>query len=240
MGCYLVPSYIKPYSKILSWTVSMGYIEEERQEYISDLKVVTPYLKGETRYFPKYEKLTMRTDMRGNPEQYKILPDVSSQILVPIEDFVEKVTESKEHGRMRGEVDVLTNKGIELIEQVYNMLDSDLRAVISLPLQWLIYSRSEKLLSRLCWVLRVDGEITVRPYGVSGILLEVDKLTLDKVNSVSLKELKKNTLVRQRLNDHWRSLVASGQLTTELTSIEGLAESEETKEEESDKVGVVE
>ncbi len=242
MGLYLVPSYIKPYSKILSWTLPMIYVEEEKQEYISDLKVVVPVIKGEIRYFARGEKLTMKTDMRGNPEQYKVLPDTSTQVLVPLEDFITKVTENKQYGEIQGKINLLTNQGIELIEKIYNLLDEDLRPVISLPMQWLVYIPNKKELTRLCWTIDLEGEIIVRPYGTTGLLLEVGDARLDKINSVSLKEIKKNTLIRQRLNDHWRSLVASfelGELAEEFATLEEYT-TEEEKEEVKEKVGEIE
>ncbi|RLE83758.1 MAG: hypothetical protein DRJ67_11665, partial [Thermoprotei archaeon] len=184
MGIYLVPAYIKPYSKILSWTLPMAYIEEEEQEYICDLKIVVPRIVGQIRYFTRGEKLTMRTDLRGNPEQYKVLPDVATQMLVHVEDFIKAATQGKSYGKLEGSYNLLGEGGTRLVEDVYNLLDSDLRPMIATPLQWLVWAPKQRLLTRLCWIRAISGRIVIRPYGSSGLLLETEGLKLDKVNSV--------------------------------------------------------
>ena len=209
MAIYIVPSYIKPYSKILSWALPLCYVEEEKQEYICDLKIVTTAIRERVRAYTKYQLLTMLKDIRGNPERFKVLPDASSIYYVPLEDFISKATEDRELASFKGEFNLLSQTAEDLINKVFSNLDRDLRAVIAVPMQWLVYSREDKVLSRMCWVVTLRGDITIRPYGTTNILLEVDKLSFDKINQVSLRVLKRHVLIKIRVDEVWRALVAS-------------------------------
>ena len=243
MGCYLVPSYIKPYSKILSWTIPMVYIDNEGVEYISDLPFIKPFLKDTTTGFRTYYKTVMSKDLRGIAERFKISIEQGSGYLLDIEEFVEIATGGKQYGKLNMDVNLLSSGSTKFIEAVYDMLDVDLRAVISTPTQWLVYVPKEKLLTRLCWVVEFGGEIVVRPYGERGILLEVSKLKLDKVNTPSLREIKKNALIKQRVNDFWRRLLATQQAVEEARELLEFAETGEEVGEavaKSEEIGTVE
>jgi len=239
MPCYEVPSYIKPYSKILSWSIPMVYVEEEKMEYIADGSEITSFIKDTITVYRDYMKTVLSKDLRGIAEKFKVTVEQNSKIAIPVEEFIDKVTFNKTYGKVKYDINLLTGKGQKLVEDVYNILDEDLRAVISTPTQWLVYIPKEKLLTRLCWVVELGGEITVRPYGRRGLLLEAEKVKLDRVNHPSLRVLKRNTLLRQRLNDYWRRLLSMQMAMEEARElVETISEVEEREGEEE--VGHVE
>lgn len=240
MPVYEVPSYIKPKSRIASGILPMAYVTEEKSEYISDLKNAIPVVREQIKMYNKYQTLVMRKDLRGNPEAFKVLPDVSSIVLVPVEEFVNEATGDNELFKFNGKFNLLTNEGLKLVEAVYNALDRDMRVQIAVPMQWLVWIPKKKILSRMCWVVALEGNIIVRPYGTTNILLEVQDAKFDKINSVSIRELKKHATIKERLNNHWRSIIVSEEMA-ELGEEFGLEEyTEERTEEESGEVGEVE
>lgn len=220
MPAYEVPSYIKPRSRIASGLLPMAYVSEERAEYISDLKNAVAAVKDTIRAYMRYEMLTMRKDLRGNPEAFKVYPDVNSMVRVPIEEFIEEATGGKELHRFKGEFNLFGQEGLKLVEEVYNGLSADFRVQINLPTQWLVYVPSRRLLTRMCFVVRLGGEIVVRPYGSTNVLLEVESIQLDKVNQPDIRVLKRNAEVKERLNNHWRSIVATQEMAEALEGFE--------------------
>jgi len=227
---YLVPSYIKPYSKILSWSLPMIYIEEEEQEYISELAQVSPAFKENIIGFKDYTKLVMSKDLRGTPEKYKVAVDINTKFVIPVEEFVRRATKEKEFARLQLDLNLLSPDSYKAFDKIYNSLDKDLRATISIPTQWLVYARRENMLTRLCWVVKISGEVVIRPYGARGILIETDTILLDKVNTPSLRTIKKNVLLKQRLNDYWRRLVATQLFEEEASELMETLEVSETSE----------
>jgi len=217
MPAYVVPAYIKPRSKIATWLLPMAYLDKEMREYICDLGIVSPVIRDQIIYFTDYTKLVMKKDLEGQAEQYKIHPKVDSRGAIPIESFVDMVTQKKELLRFKGTFNLLGRTGDELIRKVYYAIRPDVRFIVATPLQWLVWIPSKRMLTRLCWLLELKGEIVVRPYGDRNFLLEVvdaDGVKLDKVNDWDTFEIKKNITMKLRLSNEWRSLVATEQLET--------------------------
>ena len=236
----LVPSYTKPYSKITSWAIPMIYLLDENQEYITDLAVVVPIIRKSVRVYKNVTKIVMRTDLRGYAESFKVHVMSPEYIDVPISEFVREVSNDNELGELTVNADLLGDSGFRLIDGVYEILDRDLREVIATPLQWLVYAVKQELLTRLCWVTKINGKVKVRPYGNRNILLEVEDIKLDKVNTPSLKTLKRNIVVKQRINDYWRRKLSMELAKEELEGL-GLPIEEPTESnEEASEVGEVE
>lgn len=226
----LVPSYAKPYSKITSWAIPMIYLMDEKQEYITDLAVVVPIIKEYVRVYKNVTKVVMRTDLRGYAESFKVHVMTPEYVDVPISEFIEEVSDGKVLGNFEVDADLLGDSGFKLIDKVYDVLDRDLREVIATPMQWLVYDESRNLLTRLCWVTKINGPVKVLPYGTRNVLLWVNELKLDKVNTPSLRTLKRNIVVKQRINDYWRRKLSMELAKEELEGL-GLpieSESEET------------
>jgi len=232
---------MKPRSRISNWLIQFAYEEESKAEYVYDGPETAPLLKGETKYYLKYHKLTMRKDLEGNPEQYKLLPDIKSMSLIPIERLIEIGTNNIEYGKLSGKYDLYTVEGERFINEVYNMLRSDVRRVVSVPMQWLVWIPSEKILTRLVFVRELGGEIIVRPFGSRGILLEVKEVKLDKANSWDTFAMKRACLTKNRLNDAWRALVVSEEMAAAVEGFEVERSEEVEKEEEApEAVGEIE
>jgi len=245
MPAYLTPLYIKPRSKILSWTLPMVFVEERKEEFISDYPGGNVVIKETVKAFKNYHEMTMTKDIRGNPERYKIYVDIASMYEVPVEEFVSRATEDKEIARLNMTLNLLSADSYKQIGKIYNSLDRDLRVMITQPTQWLVYARRERILTRLCWIIKLEGEIILRPYGLRSLLLEVDSVLMDRVNEPSLRTIKKNAILKQRLNDYWKRLVTSEVAGEELKSLqetlsEALAETSESSREETGMVGEVE
>jgi len=222
----------------------MGYVEEEKSEFIMDIARLVPVLNAMTEYYSNYTMMTMKKDLHGNPEQYKIKPRIETGVKIPLENFVEKVTEGKEIARIKGSFNLLEPSGDKLVDLVYKSLDRDARLLISPPLQWLVWLPKEKKLTRMCWVIEISGEIVIRPYGGRNLLLEVQQVKFDKINEWSTTVIKRHALEKQRLNNEWRSLVAAEELAEAAEGFGGLpvggGEEEESNEETPPEVGEVE
>jgi len=240
MGVFLVPAIMKPYSKISSWLIQLGFREEDRMEYIlspADIKVV---IKENTLYYPNYSIMTMRTDLEGRASQYKIHIESSINRIVPLEILLEIATGNKEFGAFKGSFNLFDKTGKDLVAKIYDMLDPDLRETISTPLQWLVYIPKQQALTRLVYVVKVSGNIIVRPFGVNNILLEIEKARLDKVEPWSTKHMKASCIRKQVLNDYWRSMLAEEKMQETSNFFETEEEEESVEEKESVEVGEVE
>jgi len=212
MPAFEVPAYMKPRSRIASWIIPLVYVSEVNGEYISELRNVALFLQEKTKMYPQYQLMTMRKDMRGNPEAFKVFPEKNEFVTVPLEELVRIASRDIEIAKIKGSFHLLTETGTKFVEEVYNSLDKDVRTQINVPTQWVVWIPDKKILTRLCWVLALEGEITIRPWGSSNIMLEATNVTFDAVNSVSIKKLKANNLQKERLNDHWRTLLATEEL----------------------------
>jgi len=237
MGIYLTPAHMKPYSAVVNWLIQLAYEEETSQEYVYDGPESAPLLRGKTKYYTRYHRLTMSKDLTGNPERYKVFPDVRSGVLVPIENLIDTATGGLEYGRVSGEFDLYSRSGDKLVSEVYNMLNTDVRRVVSLPTQWLVWIPSRSMLTRLVFTSALKGEVIVRPFGSRGILLEVQDVTLDRVNEWDTISMKRACIEKTRFNDSWRSLVLSEGLKRVAGKFKAEAE-EETSEEEPKPEGV--
>jgi len=240
MGIYLTPAYMKPRSRIMNWLIQLALEEQDKAEYVYDGPETAPILRDQTKYYTRYSKLTMKKDLEGNPEQYKLYPDVNSAVIIPIERLVEIATENKEHGKLSGKFNIYSADGEKLVNEVYRLLRSDVRRVVSVPTQWLVWYPEKRLLTRLVFVTEIEGEIVVRPWGSRGLLLEVEKLRLDKVNEWDTLVMKRACLTKNRLNDAWRSLVISEELVAELGELTQEVLVSEEKEQAPGEVGQVE
>jgi len=240
MGIYITPGYMKPRSRISNWLIQLALEEQEKTEYIYDGPETVPILKDQTKYYARYSKLTMKKDLEGNPEQYKLHPDVSTAVLVPLERLVEIAAGNKEFGKIKGKFNIYGNDGENLVQEIYKMLRPDVRRVAVVPTQWLVWFPEKKILTRLVFVTEIEGEIIVRPWGDRGIMLEATSLKLDKVNSWDTLVMKRACLSKNRLNDAWRSLVVSEELAAELGEISTLSEGGEEKDVESKEIGHIE
>ena len=240
MGIYLVPAIMKPYSKISSWLIQLGFREEDKMEYIMTPTEIKVVLKQHTIYYPSYSIMTMKTDLEGRASQYKLHVESSVNRIVPLEILLEIATGNKEFGTFKGSFNLFDKTGKDLVAKVYDMLDPDLREAISTPLQWLVYIPNQQVLTRLVYVVKVSGNITVRPFGVNNILLEIEKATLDKVEPWSTKHMKVSCIKKQVLNDYWRSLLAEEKMQELSNFFEVEEEEEGEKERESVEVGEVE
>jgi len=240
MPAYMVPAYIKPYAKILSWTIPMMYLDDEKIEYISDLPYAYPVIKNELTAFRSYEKLVMTKDLRGMAERYKVSVHTGTAFMISVEDFVDLVTEGKSYSEITTATNLLRNEAIKLVENIYNMLDADLRTTIAVPTQWLVYDKKNNALTRLCWVQELSGKLVIRPYGLRGILLEVDAVKYERINKPSIRELKRATLIKQRLNDYWRKLVSSEVSAEEVAELMPEEEVETEEEAKPTEVGTIE
>ncbi len=241
MGVYLTPAYMKPRSRVANWLLQMCLEEETRTEYIYDGPETAPILRNETRYFTKYSKLTMKKDLEGNAEQYKIYPDIRSGVLVPLERLVEIATDNKEYGKLKGKYDLYSIEGEKLVNEIYGMLRNDVRRIVAVPTQWLVWLPNKKILTRLVFIREIMGGIIIRPWGARGILLEVQELKLDRANKWDTFAMKKACLTKNRLNDSWRSLVVSEELSAELEGFETIEDYADKEEgETAEKVGDVE
>ncbi len=236
----LVPSYAKPYSKITSWAIPMIYLIDEKQEYITDLAVVVPIIKGTIRVYKNVTKIVMRTDLRGYAESFKVHVMSPEYLDIPLNEFVKEVSNGKVLGELDVNADLLSDSGFKLIDGVYEVLDRDLREVIATPMQWLVHSVSQDLLTRVCWVTKINGKVKVLPYGNRNILLQVQELKLDKVNTPSLKTLKRNIVVKQRINDYWRRKLSMELAREELEGLGLPIEESEGGVTEGGEVGEVE
>jgi len=240
MGIYLTPAYMKPRSRVSNWLIQLALEEADKTEYVYDGPETVPILKEQSKYYTRYTKLTMKKDLEGNPEQYKLYPDVSSTVLVPLERLVEIAAGNRELGKISGKFNIYSSDGEKLVNEIYKILRPDVRRVVVVPTQWIVWFPEKKTLTRLVFVTVLEGEIVVRAWGSRGIMLEVTSLKLDKVNSWDTLVMKRACLSKNRLNDAWRSLVVSEELATELGEISTLTEGGEEKEQLPTEVGQVE
>jgi len=238
---YEMPAYMKPRIKVATWILTMAFSKDLNQELIAELPRVKLTIKDNIEGYMKYQLLTMRKDLRGNPEGYKVFVEPASRIVLPVEEVINEITGGKELGRIRGEFNLLNSSGKKLIEEVYGSLDKDFRRTLNIPTQWLIYIPDKRILTRMCWVLSLSGDIVIRPFGSTNILLEVTNVRFDMINEGHLRQVKQNNLVKDRLNQEWRSLIVSEEMAELATAAEGLTEeAEESKETTPSEVGQVE
>jgi len=236
MPAFEVPAYMKPRSRIASWIIPLIYVSEVDGEYISELRNVFLVIQERTRMYSQYQLMTMRKDMRGNPEAFKVFPEKNDYVFVPLEELVQIASKGKEIAKIKGKFNMLNETGTKFVEEVYNSLDKDVRAQINVPTQWVVWIPEKKMLTRLCWILELEGEITIRPWGSSNIMLEARNVVFDAVNSVSVKQLKASNLQKERLNDHWRTILATEELSE---AAEGFGLEEYVKEESESPEGSV-
>jgi len=235
MGCYSVPAYQKPMSKITSWVVPMAFVDTERLEYIAEAIETGLVFKDNLPYYKDYMLLVMSKDLRGLAERLKVYVNTETRTLIPIQEFVNLATNEEQFGKATLNLNLLDESAYKEIGKVYNLLDRDVRTTIATPTQWLVYHPKAKLLTRLCWVVRIEGEVVIRPYGMRGLLLEVEKVEVEDIEKPSLKILKKHGVIKQRINDYWRRLVAMEEGIEELEELQGLIQysrKSEGKEEE--------
>jgi len=236
MGCYSVPAYQKPMSKIASWVVPMAYVPKERLEYIAEAVETKLVFKENLPYYKDFMLLVMSKDLRGLAERLKVYANADTVTLIPIQEFVNLATNEEQFGKTTLKLNLLDESAYKEIGKIYNLLDRDVRTTIATPTQWLVYHPRAKMLTRLCWVVSIEGEAIIRPYGMRGLLLEVEKVEVEDVENPSLKILKKHGVIKQRVNDYWRRLVAMEEGLEELEELQGLVQyTKESKEEEETK-----
>jgi len=135
---------------------------------------------------------------------------------------------------------LLNESGLRFVNEVYNALDKDVRTQINVPTQWIVWIPKEKILTRLCWVLELEGDIIIRPWGSSNILLETNAVKFDAINSVSLKTLKKNNVMKESLNDQWKAILAAEELAEAAEEIEAIEQTPVEEPTPSEDIGKVE
>jgi len=99
MPVYEVPSYMKIRAKIASWIVPLNYVSELDGEYITELRNVSLVIKEKVKMYPKYQLMTMKKDMRGNPEAFKVFPSTEHYALIPLETLVEVASKNTVFGK---------------------------------------------------------------------------------------------------------------------------------------------
>jgi len=213
MTVYEMPAYMKPRIKIVSWILTMVFHKDLKQEFVAELPDVNLVIKDWVKAYTKYHLLTMRTDLLGYPKAFKIFIEPSSKVIMPLDEVIKEITGGKEFGKIRGEFNLLNSSGKKLIEAIYNLLDKDFRKVLNIPTRWLIYISDKKMLTRICWVIALSGEITVRPFGVNSILLEARNVKFDAINE-SIRIIKQNNLIKDKLlNQEWRYMIVAEEMT---------------------------
>jgi len=228
MGSYITPAYIKPYTKITTWILAMCFLEEDNNEYINDNGITRLVIKDTIDYYSTCRKMAMRIDAFNEPIQYKVHVLDKNPTPKPLELFISNIIKSEMFLKLNGKFNLLDTSGVKLIQQIFNNLAEDVRSTIAVPLQWLVYNPKEKLLTRLCWVNGIDGNIEVYPYTQRSLLLVVDgTIHLDKVNRPDIRVLKNNVKVKESLNDEWRSMVMESALSEAVESIVGVKEVKE-------------
>jgi len=240
-----VPSYIKPYTRILSWTIPLVFEEEANREVISDYMDVSPVIRGVMKYFKSYYRASLgRVLVQNLVQGYKISPDPRSLVLRTIDDFLDRCCKEQLTSIDDVKASMLNETGIKFIEQVFEKLNKDIVPLIARPMQWLVMisNGNEKKLTRLCWVVEIKGKLEIRKYGFSNILLVVSEATLEKINSADLKSIKRNATKKEEINDRWAQLAAESQLEGVVEASEAAAEVAEEQQELEEKkiVGSVE
>jgi len=239
VGVWHVPSYIKPYTKILSWTIPMVYEEESNREIISDYMDVSPVIREKMKYFKDYYRTTVgKVIVQKLIQGYKVSPEPRSMILRPINEFIDRCCNEVLATIKDMKISLLDVNGIKFVDTIFNALNEDIRAVITRPLQWLVLIPGRRWLTRMCWLLQLRGDIEIRKYGLNNILLVVNDVTFEKINSVDLRTIKRNVLKKEEINDRWLQLLTEAQLEPELEGVETVKEQQ--VKEESTKIGVVE
>jgi len=240
-----VPSYIKPYTRILSWTIPLVFEEEANREAISDYMDISPVIRGVMKYFKSYYRASLgRVLIQNLIQGYKISPDPRSLVLRTIDDFLDRCCKEQLTSIDDVKASMLNETGIKFIEQVFEKLNKDVVPLIARPMQWLVMisNGNEKKLTRLCWVVEINGKVEIRKYGFSNILLVISEATLEKINSADLKSIKRNATKKEEINDKWAQLVAESQLERVVEAPEVAAEVAEEQQELEEKkiVGSVE
>jgi len=239
MGIWHTPSYIKPYVKILSWTIPMAFEEDSVREMISDYMDVSPVIKEMMRYFKDYCRTVIgKVVVQKLIQGYKVSPEPRSLVLKPIDDFIDVCCKEVLATIKDVDVNLLDITGIKFVEKIFNVLNEDFRAVIARPMQWLILIPNKKWLTRLCWLVRLKGDVEVRKYGLNNLLLVVNDVTFEKINSVDLRSIKRSVLRKEEVNDKWLQLVTEARLEPALEGIETVGEQQVS--DETSKIGNVE
>lgn len=241
---YVMPSLFKPQTQISSKLIPMVFVVDDWSEYISDNTDNVVVLREKTVFYTKLERMTMATDMAGRPVKFKIYVDPRTKAIVPIENLIYDATKKKELGSIKGTFKLSDSSSRELITKIYEILDSDTRRQISKPLGWLVYDETNKVLTRLSFMLELSGEIKVLQFGSTNILLEIEKGEIDHVNSYSRNYMMKSYKIKEQMDNLWTKLQLSEEMS-ELADEFIDDEEEETKKKEENvkndtSVGVVE
>lgn len=237
---YWVPSQFKAKTKISSKLIPFVFVVDDWSEHVGDNIDNAPLLREKTYYFSRAEKMTMQVDIVGRPVKFKVYVDPRSKAIVPIDNLIADATKNMELGRFKGTFNTTDPTGRDLINKVYDILDVDTRRQISRPSQWLIYDRTNKVLTRLCYMIQVNGEIIVRPFGATNILLDAESGKVDHVNNYSRKYMLGSYKAKEHLDQHWLRMQLSEEIE-EFSSEFGETEEEAgTINTEAEVVGKVE
>ena len=234
MTVILSPAYMKPRIKVLSWTIPLAYVTETKTEAPIEPPIVKPIIKEHTIAWNSYYNLGFGLDLSGRSTREKVVARPESKFLMPVEEFVKIATEEQEICRVKGKFNLLNDTGIDLVTQVYKNARNVIKHEIANPLQWIVYIPSQKILTRLCWLIQIEGEVIVRPFGERNLLLEIENVVFDKVNQVDLHALKTNIVKKERIIKIWQTLLAKETVEeeTQTALLELGAVSEETKGEQ--------
>jgi len=214
---YVLPSYVKPRSKILSWLIAMALHEGDNTEYILDNAITRITIRENVEYAKAVRKTALDAIAKEVVMRYKVTIEDSAFMLVPLEYFVKNVVErtikgtqmNPELAKLNGEFCMHDSSALDLIQTIVSGIDRDALPQIAVPMQWLVYVPRQKMLTRMCFVRTIRGNVVVRPFTPRNLLLEVDgEIEIESPETMSLEKFKRAILIKEKVNDEWRRLVA--------------------------------
>ena len=225
MGVYITPAYLKPETKIPTGLIAMSYVEELDSEFIQDNGITPLLIQDKIEWYKDYRVMVMQATPKGDPIRHKCWVNTESKAYRPIDYFVQQVTKGRLLGEFEGKYSLVESSGFDFIKNVFQMLSPDTRPMISPPNQWLVYIPNQNMLTRLCFVKKIDGKVVVRPYTSRNLMIEVHgNVEFEQINSINIFAVKRSVLVKKQLDDEWRNMAMETALEEAVESIVGIRE----------------
>jgi len=225
---YVLPYYVKTDSKIWTWLIPMCLYEQDNTEYILDNPYSRAYFKDYIFYFKNVSKNALDAVAGEVVLRYKISIDSDEKAILPIEDFVKLII--KRTVEQSGSSETLFSTDVEFkvcdasmvdfLTEFSRSIDRDALPQIAVPMQWLVYIPSMKLLTRLCFISSIRGKVSVKPFTARNVILIVDgEVLFETPEQMKVQEFKKKVKQKEKINDEWRRLVSETIVEEELSGI---------------------
>ena len=177
----LFPCLIAPRSRVINRLVPMGFVRNEEKEYIlSQFDIAIGAIKDYTLVFRRAVKtIVMQTStlslllqtLGDIPVKYAIIPKVEEYDVLELDRFIDDLSLEKLTTIEASNIKDFTRYLVSLLVGRYGY-----REIRPLP-HMIVYSPSEKILTRVCWIDGLEGSIDIYRKGTL-IVLVTDKINI--------------------------------------------------------------